>query len=148
MKPVTKSATPDAQLRACLATLPPKQRTLLRAVRTALRKRFPTANELAYDYGKALVIAYAPAERGIDGLLSIRASATGVALYFNNGPLLPDPKGLLRGSGRATRFIDLDSASRLTHPDVKVLIAATVAHAKVPLPREGKCMLVFKSAKK
>ena len=148
MKPVKKSATPEAQLRACLAALPPKQRTLLRAVRTALRTRVPSANELAYDYGKALVIAYAPAERGIDGLLSIRASATGVALYFNNGPLLPDPKGLLRGSGRATRYIDLESASRLAHPDVKALIAATVARAKVPLPREGKGTLVFKSAKR
>ena len=85
---------------------------------------------------------------GIDGLLSIRASATGVALYFNNGPVLPDPKGLLRGSGRATRYIDLESASRLAHPDVKALIAATVARAKVPLPREGKGTLVFKSAKR
>jgi hypothetical protein len=31
---------------------------------------------------------------------------------------------------------------------VKALIAATVAHAKVALPREGKGVLVFKSAKK
>lgn len=140
-----KTPAPAAQLRACMLKLPPKQRTLLRTVRTALRKRFPAANELAYDYGKALVIAYAPAERGIDGLLSVRASAAGVALYFNHGPRLPDPKGLLRGSGRATRYIDLDSAGRLAHPDVKALIAATVALAKVPLPREGKGTLVFKS---
>jgi hypothetical protein len=110
-----------------------------------VRKRFPTANELAYDYSFALVLGYAPAEQGIDSIVAIRASATGVSLYFSQGPKLPDPKGLLRGSGKQTRFIQLETASQLAHPDVEALIAATIDQARVPLPSKGKGSLIIKS---
>jgi hypothetical protein len=105
MKPVTKKLTPETQLRACIGKLEPKNQKLFRAVRAAMRKRFPTANELVYDYSFALVIGYAPAEQGIDSIVAIRASAAGVSLYFSQGPKLSDPKRLLRGSGKQTRFI-------------------------------------------
>src|SRR5688572_29166965 len=96
VKPDSKKPTPEAQLRAYIDKLDPKNQKLFRAVRAAVRKRFPTANERAYDYGHALVIGYAPAEHGIDSITAIRASATGVSLYFSQGPQLPDPKRLLR----------------------------------------------------
>ena len=138
--------TPEAQLRAHIDRLDPKNRKLLRAVRAALRKRFSTANELAYDYGSQLVISYSPTERGIDAPVAVAARATGVSLYFNQGPELPDPKGILQGSGKQTRFIPLEAASRLAHPDVKALIAATIDHARIPLPAKGKGSLIMKSA--
>ena len=97
VKPDSKKRTPEAQLRAYIDKLEPKNQKLFRSVRAAVRKRFPTANELAYDYSHALVIGYAPADRGIDSIVAIRACATGVSLYFNQGPQLPDPKRLLRG---------------------------------------------------
>src|SRR5689334_16977456 len=105
VNPDSTKLTPEAQLRACIDKLDPRNQKLFRSVRAAMRKRFPTANELAYDYGDALVIGYAPAEQGIDSIVAIRATATGVSLYFNQGPQLPDPKRLLRGSGKQTRFI-------------------------------------------
>ena len=110
-----------------------------------MRKRFPTANELAYDYSHALVIGYAPADRGIDSIVAIRASATGVSLHFSQGPQLPDPKGLLQGSGKQTRFIQVEAASELAHPDVEALIAATIDQARVPLPSKGKGSLIIMS---
>ena len=137
--------TPEAQLRAYIDRLDPKKQKLFRSVRAAVRKRFPTANELAYDYGTALVIGYAPADRGIDAVVAIRAGATGVSLYFNQGPELPDPKGLLRGSGKQTRFIQVEAASQLAHPDVEALIAATIDQARIPLPSTGKGSLIIKS---
>ena len=106
---------------------------------------FPTANELAYDYSHALVIGYSPADRGIDSIVAIRACATGVSLYFSQGPQLPDPKRLLRGSGKQTRFIQVEAASQLAHPDVEALIAATIDQARVPLPANGKGNLIIKS---
>src|SRR5262245_35948899 len=118
VKPASKKPTPEAQLRACIAKLDPQHQKLFRSVRAAVRKRFPTANELAYDYGRALVVGYAPADRGIEALVAIRADAAGVSLYFNQGPKLPDPKRLLRGSGKQTRFIQLEAASQLAHPDI------------------------------
>jgi hypothetical protein len=137
--------TPESQLRAYIDKLDSKNQKLFRSVRAAVRKRFPTANELAYDYGHALVIGYAPTDRGIDAVVAIRASATGILLYFNQGPQLPDPKGLLQGSGKQTRFIPVEAASQLAHPDVQALIAATIDHAKVPLASEGKGSLIIKS---
>jgi len=136
--------TPAAQLRAYIEKLDPKNQKLFRSVRAAVRKRFPSANELAYDYSHALVIGYSPAERGIDSIVAIRACATGVSLYFNQGPQLPDPTRLLRGSGKQTRFIQVEAASQLVHPDVKALLDATIEQARVPLPAKGKGTLIIK----
>lgn len=144
-KPERAKPTPEAQLRASVEKLDPKTQKLFRSVRAAVRKRLPTANELAYDYGFALVIGYAPADHGVDAVVAIRASATGVSLYFSQGPQLPDPKRLLRGSGKQTRFIELEAASQVADPDVEALIAAAVEQARVPLPAEGKGRLVVKS---
>jgi hypothetical protein len=146
VKPNSKELTPEAQLRAFIDKLDPKIQKLFRAVRAAVRKRFPTANELVYDYSDALVVSYAPADKGIDGIVALRASATGVSLYFSQGPQLPDPKRLLRGSGKQVRFMQLESASQLAHPDVDALIAATVLQARVPFPATGKGDLIIKSA--
>ncbi len=145
VKPESKGPKPEARLRAFIARLDPKNQKLFRSVRAAVRKRFPAANELAYDYADALVIGYAPADRGVDAVVAIRACAAGVSLYFSQGPRLPDPKGLLRGSGKQTRFIQMEAASRLAHPDVEALIAAAVAQARIPLAATGKGSLIIKS---
>ena len=139
--------TPEAQLRSFNARFNPKHQKFIRSIRTALRKRLPTANELAYDYGHALVIGYSPADRGIDSIVAIRACASGVSLYFSQGPQLPDPKRLLRGSGKQTRFIRLETPRQLAHPHVKAFIAAAIDHADVPLPSKGKGSLIIKTNK-
>jgi hypothetical protein len=145
VKPESKKPTPEAQLRSYIDKLDPKHQKLFRSVRAAVRKRFPTANELAYDYGHSLVVSYSPTDRGIEAVVAIAARTTGVALYFNQGPQLPDPKRLLRGSGKQTRFIQVEAAKELAHPDVKALIAAANDQAKVPLPAKGKGSLIIKS---
>jgi hypothetical protein len=144
-KPDGKEIVPEAQLRAYVDKLDPKNQKLFRSVRSAVRKRFPTANELAYDYGHALVVGYAPADRGIDAIVAIRACATGVSLSFGQGAKLPDPKGLLRGSGKQTRFIPVGAARELAHPDVEALMAASVDQVTLPLSSEGKGSLIIKS---
>ncbi len=138
---------PEAQLRSFNDRFDPKHQKFIRAVRAALRKRFPTANELAYDYSSFFVIAYSPNEQGIDGIVSIAARADRVDLYFSHGPQLPDPKKLLLGSGTKTRFIRVESARHLSHPDVEAFIAAAIDHASVPLPSKGKGSLIIKTNK-
>lgn len=138
--------TPEAQLKSYIGRLDPANQKLARSVRTALRKRFPTANELAYDYTNSIVIGYSPTDRGIDAIVAIAARDTGVFLYFNQGPKLPDPNRILLGSGKQTRFVQLESAGRLADPDVKALIAATIDQAKIPLPSTGKGKLIIKSS--
>jgi hypothetical protein len=138
--------TPEAQLRSYISRLDPKNQKLIRSVRAAVRKRFPTANELAYDYNHSLVISYSPTDRGIDGILAITARPAGVSLYFSQGPKLSDPKRLLLGSGKQVRFVQLESASQLADPDVEAFIVATVDQAKIPFPSKGKGSLIIKSA--
>ena len=148
VKPDSQKITPAAQLRSFIDRFDPKDQKLIRAVRSAVRKRFPTANELAYDYGRSLVIGYSPTDRGIDSIVALTARATGVSLYFSQGPKLPDPKRLLLGSGKETRFVQVEAASQLAHPDVEALIAATVEQARIPLPSKGKGSVIIKSAAK
>jgi hypothetical protein len=142
---VSAKDTPEAQLRSLIEKFDAKDQQLIRSVRSGLRKRFPTANELVYDYGHSLVIGYSPTEAGIESIVSTSARADGVSLYFAHGPQLPDPKKLLMGSAKQVRFIPVESASRLKHPDVEALIAAAIGKATVPLPAKGSGNLVIKT---
>lgn len=137
--------TPDAQLESFVDRFDAKNQKLFRSVRAAVRKRFPTANELAYDYNHSVVIAYSPSDRGIEGVVSITLLAEGVRLYFMHGPQLPDPKKLLQGSAKQVRFIELKSANDLENADVKALIAGASDLATVSLPSTGKGTLIIKS---
>src|SRR5580765_3840507 len=131
-KKTTPKISPDAeeQLKGFIDKFEPKHQALIRAVRKAMRKRLPTANELVYDNYNFFVIGYSPTERPGDSIFSIAARANGVGLCFIYGASVPDPKGLLLGSGSQTRFIRLESASRLSHPDVDALMKAAIARAK------------------
>ncbi len=144
-KPDRSKPTPESQLRAFMAKLEPDVRKLYAAVRAALRRRFPTCHELVYDYASSLVIAYSPTDHGIDGIVTIAARAHGVRLYLANSPRLPDPKRLLRGSGKQARYVEIESARRLAHPDVVALVEAAVEHARIPPPAKGESALVVRS---
>ena len=144
VKPDSTMGTPEAVLRSFICRLDPKDQKLIRSVRAAVRKRFPTANELAYDYSSHFVIAYSPTDRGIDSIVSIVARANRVQLYFTQGKQLPDPKTLLSGSGNQTRFVWVEAAKQLADPDVKALLAATIDRASVPLPSKGRGRLIIR----
>ncbi len=47
-----------------------KNAATIRAVRRALRKRFPTATEIVYDNYNFFVIGYSPTERPSDSIIS------------------------------------------------------------------------------
>jgi hypothetical protein len=142
-----QSPTPEAQLRSLNERFDPSHRNLIRSVRAVVRKRLPAANELVYDYSTFFVIGYSPTDKGIDAVVSLAARADRVDLYFNHGPQLPDPKKLLRGSGRLTRFLQVKSARQLADPDIEALIAAAVDRASVPLPSKGTGTLIIKTSK-
>ena len=145
VKSVAAKITPESQLLSLIEKLDPKDQKLIRSVRSSLRKRFPTANELVYDYGHSLVISYSPTEAGGQAIVSAAVRADGVRLYFMHGPQLPDPKKLLQGSAKEVRFILVKAAQELAHPDVEALFAATLDRAKVPLPSKGSGKLVIKA---
>jgi hypothetical protein len=143
-----KSPTPagaEQQLKSFIAKFEPKHQTLIRAVRQTLRKRFPTAHELAYDNYNFFVIGYGPTERPSDCIVSLVAGANGVGLCFIHGAKLRDPRKILRGSGNQTRSIHLDSADVLVRAEVKALIAAAIAQAKTPFRAGTRGQLIIRS---
>jgi hypothetical protein len=139
------SRVAEKQLASFIAKFDPKDQRLIRAVRSALRKRLPTAHELVYDNYNFFVIGYSPTERPSDAILSIAARANGLGLCFIHGASLPDPKGILLGSGKQTRFIRLESAATLARPEVETLLAAAIARAKTPFPPRGRGRLIIRS---
>jgi hypothetical protein len=135
----------EAEVRTVIAKFAPAHLRLIGAMRRSLRKRLPTAHELVYEYRDWFVISYSPTERGYEGVLAIRASASGVKLYFNHGKELPDPAKLLQGSGQ-TRSISLEGASTLARPAVARLIDEAIARNRVPFARAGRGSVVIRSA--
>jgi len=139
------AVTPAAQLAGFIAKLDPQVARLLRAARAALRRRFPTAIEQVYDNYNFLVVGFCTSERQADCMVSLAANAKGIILSFYWGATLPDPTGILQGSGSQNRFLRLKSAAMLAEPAVEALLAAAAAQAKSPLPATGRGYLTIKS---
>ena len=135
----------EDQLAGCIDKFTPEMSKAIRAVRADLRKRLPTANELVYDNYNFFVIGYSSTLRPSDCFTQLVADAHGVRLAFYYGSTLPDPAGILLGSGSQNRFIRLASARDLDKPEVEALIRAAVAQGKAPLPTTGRGTLVIRS---
>ena len=118
---------------------------LIRSLRAAVRKRFPTSFELVYDNYNFLVFGFCTTERASDCLVSLAAQAKGVSLCFYWGATLPDPHKALHGSGKQVRWIRLEGAATLARPEVKTLLSAAAEQAKHPLPASGKGSTIVKS---
>jgi hypothetical protein len=136
----------EAELRTLIDTFAPAHLRLIGAMRRSLRKRLPTAHEVAYEYENlgVVVISFSPNERGYEGVIVIRASADGVKLYFNQGKELPDPEKLLQGSAQ-TRWIDVEGVSTLARPAVVSLIEEAIARNRVPFADAGRGSMVIRS---
>jgi hypothetical protein len=137
--------SPARQVVGCIAKFDSRVAKVIRASRAALRKRFPTANELVYDNYNFFVIGYSTTERPSDCMVSLAANAKGVGLSFYYGATLPDPGNILLGSGNQNRFIRLESAATLAKPEVEALLRAATAQAKSPLPTTGRRRTIVRS---
>lgn len=141
----TSAITPAEQIAGFLAKYDPAVAKLARATRAAVRKRFPTAFELVYDNYQFLAFGFGSAPRVSDCVVSLAVSPKGASLCFNYGASLPDPEGILLGSGKQTRFVRLASAKTLAEPAVEALIAAAIAQARTPFPKTGRGPTIIKS---
>jgi hypothetical protein len=137
--------SPAKQLATAIAKFDPWVAKLVRSARLALRKRLPTAIEQVYDNYNFLAIGFCTTERTSDCIVSLAASAKGVALSFYYGASLPDPGKILLGSGKQNRFLRLDSAKMLSQPEVESLLCAAIAQAEVPPPSTGRGYTMIKS---
>ena len=148
MKAKKSTVSPEAaekQLAGFIAKFDPENARFIREVRAALRKRLPAAIELVYDNYNFFVIGYSSTERVPDCILSLAADKNGVQLMFYYGATLPDPHGILRGTGVQNRSIRLESARDIAKPEIDALIGAAVEQGDVVLPESGVGYLIVKS---
>ena len=141
----TSTDTPAKQLASFIAKFAPTNAKVIRDARAILRKRMPAANELVYDNYNFFVIGYSPTERPSDCIVSIAAGANGVGLSFYYGSTIPDPHGILLGSGSQNRFVRLPTAKTLTESKVAALIDSAIALARTPLPTTGRGRTIIRS---
>ncbi|HXY30472.1 MAG TPA: hypothetical protein VEI06_07160 [Gemmatimonadaceae bacterium] len=141
-----RQPSPNAQFAALLLRFPPEIIALAKGCLPKLRRAFPGSNQLVYDYSNSLVVAFGMSERGYEAIVALAISPRGVRLYLDKS--LPDPKGLLEGSGGKVRSVTLKAASDLDHGDIQALVKAAIKHSGVTFPRTRSTRMVIKSESK
>jgi hypothetical protein len=136
----------DAQLRALIDQRPPSIAELTKAVLGKMRRQLPGSAELVYDKKNSLVIGFCSEDRASNVINSIATYTKWINLYFFEGDSLPDPEGLLQGTGTMVRSIRVTDASQLDRPAVKALIGAAAKCAEPPLNRNAKRKIVLRQS--
>jgi hypothetical protein len=142
-----RAPSPAGQLAGFIAKFSPQIAKDARAALARLRKLMPaSAVQLVYDNYNGLVIGFGPNERASDAIVSLLVTADHLTLCFiNDGPSLPDPGRLLKGSGSRVRHVRLSSPVDLGTAPFKALVKAAIAQSDVPFARGGTTRLVIKS---
>ena len=141
-----RQPTPSAQFAALLSRFPPEIVALVKRCLPKLRRAIPCSHELVYDYSNSLVVAFGMSEHGYEAIVAIAIFPRWVRLYLDKS--LPDPKGLLEGSGAKVRSVTLKAASDLDHGDIQALLKAAVKHSGVTFPRTRSTRIIIKSESK
>lgn len=134
----------DKQLDGFLAKFTPEVAALGRRVLERVRGLVPGAVEMVYDNVYALVIGFSPTERASEAVLSVALYPRWVNLFFLDGVALPDPAGLLRGSGKVVRHVRIVDAAQLDDPALVELIAAAVREAEPAIDAGAARRIVIK----
>lgn len=142
---MAKAASPEAQLAQFMARYSPEIATRARTVLAKVRARLPGAVELVYDNYNGLVIGFGPTERASEAVFSVVLYPRWVTLFFLRGAGLPDPKGLLKGSGTVVRHIVLADPKMLDAPAVKTLMAQALKRASKGFDEKQPRRLVIRS---
>ena len=137
---------PGARFSTLLSRFPPGIVALVKRCLPKLRRAFPGFFELVYEYSSSLVVAFGMSERGYEAIVALAIFPDRVRLYFDKS--LPDPKGLLEGSGSKVRSVTLKSASELDRGDIHTLLKAAIKHSGVTFPRTGSTRMIIKSESK
>ena len=130
-----------------IAKQPPEMAKLTKQVLAKLRPRFPGAVELVYDKRRGMVVGFCPDERASNVINSIGVYSKWINLYFFEGDTLPDPDGLLQGSGHTVRNIRIVSAADLDRPAVKALMAEALKRADPPLNPKNKRRVIIRQSR-
>ena len=107
-----------------VAAYPSNVQALARAARKLVLELLPKAEETVDTSSPIAGYGYGPGYKGM--ICTLILSKAGVKLGLARGAELPDPKGLLEGSGKIHRYIRIETTSDLRRPGLKQLVKAAV----------------------
>jgi len=109
-------------------TLPPKTAPTVRAAIRTVREASPDATEIPYKMVQPRsrsmmwkLVRYASGGQNVVGIGTFAEHAT---MYFYRGREFDDGKGILKGSGKDTRFLTLRTPADASSAQVKRLVRA------------------------
>lgn len=108
-----------------LAGYSPEVRDLACQARALVREVMPDATEQVDAPAK--LIAYGLGSKMADTVCVIMPLKAGVNLGFYGGSTLPDPAGLLSGTGKRHRHVRLTTTGDVQAPALRALLRAAVA---------------------
>jgi hypothetical protein len=118
---------------------------LTRQLLAKAKARIPGATIMVYDNYNALAIGFGPSDKASQAVLSLAVMPRWVTLCFLYGVGLPDPHGLLNGSGSRVRHVRLHTSEAFDDPRVQELIAAALERCEPPIDGAAEQRLIIKS---
>lgn len=115
---------PEPTFEDFLSTYSPPVREVALAARAFILRAFPDALELVDAPSK--IVAYGRGHKYADLVCALAPFTAHVNLMFARGATLPDPAGLLQGSGKRARHVRLTSPADLENPALLVLLQAAL----------------------
>lgn len=117
---------PDPKLLSDLTAYDPHVSRLLLALREVVLDEAPEAIESLVK-GYAVAIGFSFTGKPLkDGFCHAVAYASHVNLGFNRGALLPDPNGVLAGSGKLIRHLTIHNTDDLERPYLRRYLQAAI----------------------
>lgn len=113
----------------------PAARRLSSALRTLISKVYPDVVEVPWPKLKVIGYGVGPM-KNTEHFCYIGVYGTHINLGFNYGINLPDPNGLLEGTGKKFRHMKIMDLRDLNQPALKALLRAAVAERQNALAKK------------
>ena len=129
---------PPAELLEALFRSGPAVRSLTLGLRQVVLEELAPCHEYILDMGTKMSLLYSSTGRVIaDAICYIGVYRTHVNLGFQRGVDLPDPAGMLRGTGKAMRHIQVKKLSELDRPELRMYLRQARRQAGLAPRRKG-----------
>ena len=115
----------DSTVEDFLKSYNPEMRQLVLKTRAVVLAVIPDAIEQVDSPSK--IIAYGFGLKYADLICAIAPYKSYVNLIFSQAAQLPDPRGLLTGTGKRARHVKIKTATDIESPGVRSLLEAAVA---------------------
>jgi hypothetical protein len=105
-----------------LVAYPANVQEIARGLRTLILAAVPDANEMVDAPARVIGFGYGDGYKGM--ICTIILSKQGVKLGVVGGASLPDPNGLLEGSGKKHRYVALNASADLQKKGIAEMLKA------------------------